>query len=317
MIFLSCPHEGADISQSLNRILSLHGSRPFVSDLFPSSPAIQLINDEFPSLSKPLRLFSFFKTRPMNYIIGKGLIVEKHAAVLNYPNERRTYLDANHRDVVRFSGPDDPSYRTMRNALATVVNEQRVLSGAELEAPPQYKEKIAIAAQKSALSRSFSVDDTVEDDWMVLDSIRMPGSCEWLMQRPNFLKWHDTLSPGIHWLRGRPGAGKSVTTSAVITFLREMDKDCCFYFFNSRDSKKASISTFLRSMAFQMGVLHPEIISIWGEASIERNDHNVLWRRLFLTGILEVQLNRPQYWIIDALDEARGGHELSKFLAKA
>lgn len=326
MIFLGCPHQGSDISQSLNRILSLHGSRPFVNDLFPSSPAIQLINDEFPSLSKSLHLFSFFETRPMNYIIGKGLIVEKHAAVLNYPNERRTYLDANHRDVARFSSPDDPSYRTVRNALATLINEQRVLSSTESDAPPRYTEKLGIASQqKSALSKLLHIDDTTEDFWMMLDSTRMPGSCAWLLQRANFIKWHESLSLGVYWLRGRPGAGKSVTSGAVVSHLREMRKDCCFHFFVGRDNKQASISNFLRSMAFQMGVLHPEIWAViteitssFDEASLmDRNDPNTLWRRLFLNGILRVRLSRPQYWVIDALDEARGGQELTTFLAKA
>lgn len=325
MIFLACPHQGSDISQSLNRILSLHGSRPFVNDLFPSSPAIQLINDEFPSLSTSIRLFSFFETRPMNYIIGKGLIVEKHAAVLNYPNERRSYLDANHRDVARFFSPDDPSYRTVRNALATLVNEQHTLSRAELEAPPSYTEKLGIATQhKSALGKSLCVDDTTEEEWMTLDSVRMPGSCEWLLQRTKFIKWHESLSPGIYWLRGRPGAGKSVTSSVAISHLRELRRDCCFYFFVGRDRKQASTSAFLRSMAFQMGVLHPEICSTileitssWGEGFTDRNDANVIWRKLFLHGILKVQLSRPQFWVIDALDEARGGQELMNFLAKA
>lgn len=326
MIFLGCPHQGSDISQSLNRILSLHGSRPFVNDLFPSSPAIQLVNDEFPSVSRSLHLFSFFETRPMNYIIGKGLIVEKHAAVLNYPNERRMYLDANHRDVARFSSPDDPSYRTVRNALATLVNEQRAISGVESDAPPRYTEKLGIATQqKSSLSKSLYVDDTIEDFWITLDSTRMPGSCAWLLQRTNFIKWHESLSLGVYWLRGRPGAGKTVMSGAVVSHLREQKKDCCFYFFVSRDNKQASISTFLRSMAFQMGVLHPEILAVitevtasWGEvSSMDRNDPNTLWRKLFLNGILRVRLSRPQYWVIDALDEARGGHELTNFLAKA
>lgn len=96
MFFLGVPHQGASIAQTLSRLLSFHGARPFVNELFPSSNTLSLLNEEFPRLSKQLRLFSFFETRPM---LGNRLIVDREAAVLGYTNEWRVYLDANHRDV--------------------------------------------------------------------------------------------------------------------------------------------------------------------------------------------------------------------------
>ncbi|KAB5528100.1 hypothetical protein GE09DRAFT_975274 [Coniochaeta sp. 2T2.1] len=127
--FLATPHQGADIALTLSRVLSVvNGKRQpsFVNDLFPQSPVVQSINDDFPRLcdsEESLQLFSFFETRPMNYGVGRGLIVDKHSAVMNYPRERRTHLDANHRDVARYTSPDDPSYITVRNALAALLTE--------------------------------------------------------------------------------------------------------------------------------------------------------------------------------------------------
>ncbi|KAI0123279.1 hypothetical protein BJ170DRAFT_687296 [Xylariales sp. AK1849] len=327
MFFLAVPHQGASISQTFNRLLSLHGSRPFVNDLIPSSPALQSINDEFPRLSLRLLLFSFFETRSMNYGVGKGLIVEKQAAVLNYTNERRTYLDANHRDVARFSSPDDPSYITIRNALATLIGEQRDTSTMvqpNVVSLSYHEDGESTFRLKDDLSKFLGVQDAPEDDLMSLDSCRLPGSCEWLLQRATFTEWRDALSSKVYWLRGRPGAGKSVISSAVISHLRQLDRDCCFFFFVRGDKGKVTINSFLRSMAFQMAILHPEVLNIiigiassWSETSIDKNDSNVVWRKLFLTGVLKARLNRPQYWIIDALDEARGGPELAAFLSKA
>lgn len=323
MFFLGVPHQGAAISQTLSRLLSLHGSRPFVNDLFPSSPVLQSLNEEFPHLSRDLRLFSFFETRPMNYGIGKGLIVEKHAAVLNLPNERRTYLDANHRDVARFSSPEDPSYLTVRNAMATLIDELRTATIAP-EPLIEYSGDINVASVKDRLAKFLGVQDAPEDDFMALDSLRLPGSCEWLLQRSTFTEWRDALSSKVYWLRGRPGAGKSVISSAIISHLRELEKDCCFFFFIQGDKNKVTVNSFLRSMAFQMAVLHPEILtavldtaSNWSDTSIDKNDSSLVWRKLFLGGILKIRLNRPQYWIIDAMDETRGGQELTAFLSKA
>ncbi|KAH9909403.1 hypothetical protein F4778DRAFT_229652 [Xylariomycetidae sp. FL2044] len=326
MFFLGVPHQGAAIAQTLQRLLSLHGARPFVNDLLPSSSALESLNDEFPVLSKDLRLFSFFETRPMNYGIGNGLIVEKHAAVLNYPNERRTYLDANHRDVARFSSADDPSYLTVRNALATLIDEQRentMISELMPVGENQVQDKVDTRSMDS-LCKFLGVQDAPEDDLMILESFRLPGSCEWLIQRPAFTDWKDKLYSKVYWLRGRPGVGKSVISSFVISHLRELSRDCCFFFFVQGDKGKASIQSFLRSMAFQMAILHPEILHIlldtakkWGETTLDKNDVSSLWRKLFISGILKVKLNRPQYWVIDAVDEVRDNVELTSFLSKA
>ncbi|RYP80818.1 hypothetical protein DL769_002288 [Monosporascus sp. CRB-8-3] len=215
VFFLATPHQGAGIAQLLSRVLALApGSRPFVNDLSPQSGMLQSINEEFPRYSQDLQLFSFYETQPMYYGIGKGLIVEKHCAVMNYPNERRTYLDANHRDVARFSAPSEPSYVLIRNALAMTVENQR----------------------------------------SSLDSGRQEVEHDGLVALSRFLEAFSELS----------------------------------YLSNN-----------------------------WKDTPIDKVDHNPVWRRIFSAGLLKVRLKRPQYWVIDALDECRNGSELIKFLGKA
>ena len=190
LFFLGTPHQGSGLSQALHRIISLTGSRPFLSDLFPQSPAIQAINEEFPILSQSLRLFSFFETKPMNYGVGKGLIVEKESAVLNYPNERRTHLDANHRDAARFPSPRDPSYLTVRNALAAVIEESR-------QNTQQTHTQLALALREK-LCRFLDVQDAPEEELMTRDALWLPGSCEWLTRKQSF------VGPAVPWISYRP-----------------------------------------------------------------------------------------------------------------
>ena len=317
IFFLATPHQGADLAQTLSRILAVAlGPRPFLQDLSPDSPVLESINEEFPRHCSHLQLFSFFENKPMNYIVGKGLIVNKQCAVMNYVNERKMYLEANHRDVARFNSPNDPSYIAIRNALATYIEDKR---GSKESA----REQVGYD-QLEALNKFLAISDAPEDDVMIQDSIRLLGSCEWFPQKDYFQQWKDAACSRVLWMRGRPGAGKSVLSGHIINYLRDLNRDCCFFFFSGSDKPKVTINLFLRSMAWQMAVMHSKILSTvlevaanWQDGAVSKVDHNPIWRRLYLRGILKVRLNRPQYWVIDALDECKGASELVAFLTRA
>ncbi|TGJ86392.1 hypothetical protein E0Z10_g2344 [Xylaria hypoxylon] len=316
VFFLATPHQGAGVAQLLSRFLALAGPRPFVNDLFPQSDTLQVINEEFPRYSQSLQLFSFYETQPMYYGIGKGLIVEKHCAVMNYTNERRTYLDANHRDVARFSTPKDPSYILVRNALATTVNSLRALVKPE--------KKGFEHVELEALSKFLGVSGAPEDDLITNESRRLPGSCQWLVQKDSFQQWFNALTSKFFWLQGLPGAGKTMLASHVINHLHASSLDCCYFFFSHGDESKDTINALLRSMAWQMIVMHPDaftsilnVTNSWAEPPIDKVDHIPVWRRVFAAALLKIKLKRPQYWVIDSLDECKNSSELMFFLRKA
>ena len=123
IFFLATPHRGSDLAETLSRILSVSpGDRPFVGDLHPSSKAIQSINEEFPRYSDDLQLHSFYETQPMQLGLKKGLVVKRDSAILEYWNERATYLDADHRHVCKFESQTSANFRAVRNALAASFN---------------------------------------------------------------------------------------------------------------------------------------------------------------------------------------------------
>ncbi|KXG50320.1 uncharacterized protein PGRI_062870 [Penicillium griseofulvum] len=316
IFFLATPHQGANLAQTLSRLLQVvPGSRPFVQDLFPGSQALQLINEEFPRLCDDLKLFSFYETKPMNYVFGRGLIVDKTSAVMNYVNERKMYLNANHRNVARFTSTNDPSYLAVRNSLAAYIDSKRYL---QISETGQIKED-----QLEVLNTFLGFSEAPEGDLMNQDDSRVPGSCDWLLEKPFFERWLDCSCSQLLWLRGRPGAGKTILTGHVINHLRNLGQDCCFFFFKEEDKSKVTINSFLRSLAWQMARLHGEILSAvldaagtWQDATISKADHNSVWQRLYLRSLLKIHLIKQQYWVIDALDESKGGSELMSFLAK-
>ncbi|TPX18252.1 uncharacterized protein E0L32_002761 [Thyridium curvatum] len=316
LFFLATPHQGADLANSLDRILALiPGSRPFVKDIMPHSPVLQAINEEFPRYCGNLQLFSFFETKPMLYGIGNGLIVEKHCAVMNLPNERRNYLNANHRNVARFTSPEDPCYLTVRNTIATLIGSLRRKG---TKASQEIGQDRIIALRKL-----LRVVENPEDDIHMLDTRRLQGAGDWLLQKQPFVEWRDAYSSELLWLRGRPGAGKSFLAGNVVNHLRGLGHDVSWFFFSSSNETKSNPSAFLRSMAYQMAVIHPEVLAtITGtfdreDSAIDQIDHHAIWRQIFLSGVLKTKLDRPQHWVIDAMDECKASSDLVNFLTKA
>lgn len=49
------------------------------------------------------------------------MILEKDSSILGYPGEVSQPLNANHHDVCKYSGRDDPNYVTIRSVLKTLV----------------------------------------------------------------------------------------------------------------------------------------------------------------------------------------------------
>ena len=314
IFFLATPHRGSDIAQTLTRILQIvPGARPFVQDLHRNSLATQSINDEFPQHCHDLQLFSFYETLPMSYGVGKSLIVDKDLATLGYRNERTAYLDANHRDICKYTSPTDPSYLTVRNALASVVDS--------LRGHDTLNQQIIDNEQRKLLDTYLGVSDGPEDDLMSVDGLRTAGSCTWLTLKESFLRWRDLGDTSVYWLSAKPATGKSILSGHVVQHLRDLNRDCSFYFFTHSDKAKSSIASFLRSMAWQMAYMHPGVLETVLDAfekdeKLVQADYRTLWRKVYLDGVLRVGFDRLQYWVVDALDECKAHDELIPLLLK-
>lgn len=316
IVFLATPHQGSALAQTLSRLISLiPGARPFVQDLTPQSGLLQSVNEEFPRICSDLQLLSFYETRAMNLGAKSSLIVEKQNAVMNVPNERRTLLDADHRNVAMFTSHHDPTYLAVRNALATIVSSQRDSSRSH--------DRVLAQEDQTFLNHFLGITDAPEDDLLTLDSTRLPGSCEWFLGKNYYKSWKEGVDSRFLWVRGRPGAGKSMLSGHVVNDLRENGVDCSFFFFQTSDNGKATANACLRSLAWQMAMLHPAVRAKIAELkadfkgnSIDMVDSGLVWRKIFLSRILKVRLDRPQFWVLDAMDECKGSIDLMGHLAR-
>jgi WD40 repeat protein len=164
-------------------------------------------------------------------------------------------------------------------------------------------------SQLKYLKEYLGIFESLEDDLILVEDARMPGTCEWLESRISYVEW-STFEPGtphILWVNGKPAAGKSVLAGYIINKLRRKG-NCSFYFFKYGDKSKSRLDNCLRSLAFQMACtdyhVQQTLLEMYkNDIKLDSNDERITWRKLFLSGIFQANLKR-HYWVIDALDES-------------
>lgn len=147
IIFLSTPHRGTNLADTLNRILQasiISSSKQFISELTKNSFTLQKLNEQFRHVAPKLDIVSFYETRMTPIGIKKNkvvchsrlvaahgvsfsdpfqMVLEKDSLVLGYPGEISRALDADHHGVCKFDSPDDPLYVNVRNVLKSLVRK--------------------------------------------------------------------------------------------------------------------------------------------------------------------------------------------------
>ncbi|OBT39306.1 hypothetical protein VE00_10073 [Pseudogymnoascus sp. WSF 3629] len=312
ILFLATPHRGADCAQLLSKVLNLvGGKRGYVNDLNRDSTALHSINDEFPDCCQDLILYSFYETIATSFAVTKSVIVGRDLATMGYTNEHRALIHANHRGICKYDSQTDPSYLTVRNALASVfaILRDRFASSKE-----------EFDTERRQLDDLLGVSDAPEDDFVSADSHRMEGSLEWLIIKENFQEWiHNAISP-VYSITAKPATGKTILSGKVIAYLRKLKKQCSFYFFRYNTKEKANVTSFLLSMAWQMGNCDKRILTtclnILEKDKNLKSDYRTTWRKLFLEGIFKIPCEEVHYWVIDALDESNNEAEIISLLMK-
>ncbi|KAK4126948.1 WD40 repeat-like protein [Parathielavia appendiculata] len=300
--FLGTPHRGSDSARLLKNILQVASSAPgFVTDLVRGSGALQSTNDEFRRYSADVELWSFYETQKLRTAGLSTLIVDPESATLGYREEKQMPMTADHRSICKFDDPSDQNYVIIRNALASTIKR--------IDAEKIESNALAQRGSIRTLASFLGATNQGEDDLFAVQDARVPGTCEWILEKQTYNEWKDLQhdAPPILWFGGKPATGKSVLAGFVVDDLRQSHMRCSYYFFKHGDTFKSKLSACLRSLAYQMasadtGIRESFIKLQEDRLRLDHDNERNLWRSLFTTELFR-GATVPHYWVIDALDE--------------
>lgn len=143
---------------------------------------------------------------------------------------------------------------------------------------------------------------------------RIPGTCEWLLSHPQYLKWVDKSSSNLLLVSADPGCGKSVLASFLTDKLKSSESEaklpstvCSFFFKDDNDEQDNALSA-LSAILHQLFSAKPQLIR-HGLKEFDRkgdkmfNEVHSLWN-LLATAIAD-RFAGNVICIIDGLDECK------------
>lgn len=304
IIFLSTPHRGSNLADTLDLILMLmfQPRRRYITELAPDSSAIEDINEQFRHVARKLSIVSFHETLFTSIAAKAVMVVTKDSALLGYDNEDSRGLKADHHTICKFEDENDSNYIIVHDVLKALVEKfSKPISGTHSRVTSNLIEDVRTLL---GLSRMPT------DDLNPLRKRWVPGSCEWVLKDAAIETWMRDLSKSqLVWYSAPPASGKSVLSSYIIHHLQTNKYDCQFYFFNYRDQKGRSLGGMLKSLLYQISCNVPEFAAEILAASsednfVDKSDYRLVWQKLFETLFFNRDFKSPIFWVIDGLDES-------------
>ena len=177
--------------------------------------------------------------------------------------------------------------------------EDEVVESHEARLPPAELEKI----QKWLKPTDYHAESSEFHRHLLS---RTPGTGSWLWETEPYRRWRQSPHHGGLWIKGVPGAGKSVLAASLVDHLRateDADTPILFFFFRHIILANRHPKSLMRDWLAQLlphsialqGALHPMVKA----GKIDSISDNVLWDCV-LKGLEDV----PQaFCVADALDE--------------
>ena len=125
-IFLGTPHRGstyaglAELVSGVAKVACFDRSANLLRDLRVDASILEVLDDSFSRLYLTYRftLFTFEESQGLGIPFMAGhKVVQSWSAHLGYIGEEKGVINADHRSMCRFSGPDAPGYGQLRRAI--------------------------------------------------------------------------------------------------------------------------------------------------------------------------------------------------------
>ncbi|EAQ85347.1 hypothetical protein CHGG_09361 [Chaetomium globosum CBS 148.51] len=316
IVFLSTPHRGSSHANSLNNLLSVMigtSNKGYVAELDSNSTSIEDLNEQFRSVSSPLRLASMYETLPTRVSPGiKKMIVGKDTGILNYPREISGPADADHHTVCKYRSRFDDNYILFITFLKQISRD--------LVPPGAVQERV------QTLESIFGIVESPMEDLEKFTSQGLQGTGEWLRGRKSFEHWLSNPSGEVRLfcLTGMPGTGKSTLAAMTIRHLQQtfLDQSCQYHFFTESQPTKKSLAYCLRSIAFQIATTHSafaeRLVRLHQDVgdALSSQKYQTIWAKVFQGILFKIDIGYTLHWVFDGVDEAENPQMLLKLVSQ-
>lgn len=236
-------------------------------------------------------------------------VVDDNSSYLNFPTiETTEHIGRNHRDMCRFTGPEDSEYKKVAAALRRMTTSPRkkLVPAASTSLTDEQEQKLQKALGFDQIdARQLNIKSSHAD------------TCKWLNGMQEYLDWLDADKfqehHGFLWIKGKPGTGKSTLMKFALAQARESMKDAVIFsfFFNARgrDLEKSTNGMY-RSLLLQLVGHVPQLgMIIYSTFRLESwsGQGEMQWttealKDLLTKGVKLLTHSNPVFFV-DALDE--------------
>ncbi|QYT05591.1 hypothetical protein H0G86_012480 [Trichoderma simmonsii] len=320
-LFFGVPHEGIAI-ESLVPLVKDSPNRSLLESLNKNSALLQRLEKDFSNAfgRNCLRIVSFYETENSPTAVetedGKWklfgdpkVLVDVFSATCG--SNKQHPINRNHSEMVKYNNEYDELYTRVRIALEPLVRRSQ---------------KKAVAVSTAVGINSRLTDENIvclrslsfrEQEHRFKEIQSAKDTCEWLLDDSQYQAWMNK-SRGLFWIKGNPGAGKSVLMKYAVTMMdrRKSGELVVSFFIHGRGTllQKTPLGVF-RALLNSMLISFPEYLSQLTERFNDQErrfgtyqENRWAWTKEELQEVMSEVLingtrNRPVTIFVDALDE--------------
>ncbi|KAF5657827.1 nb-arc ankyrin domain-containing protein [Fusarium denticulatum] len=339
VIFLGTPHRGSvdiaakgEVARSLLSALGVATTPVILDSLGLKNTDLERAQEEFSRLwhTSNFRVKTFQEGLILPKL-GKKVVPEYSSLIGNHQEHAET-LQADHLEMCRYSGKDDPNYRKVAGEILSTYLS--ITTSDRQESTGHYSPVPSVG-----VSQHVGDDFHSQASKVCLQSLWFPAisrryetlgspaeqTCHWLFDDENFQDWlsgrNKERHQGLIWIKGKPGSGKSMLMGEAFRRATQRQEKApapsqtAAFFFNGKgDELEHSAVGLFRSLIYQLCSKHPPFLycfqDIWNtkvKTTCFTAPEHIAWHEAELkTAFEKMMLQKRSSRVlifIDALDE--------------
>ncbi|KAF5637157.1 hypothetical protein F52700_4894 [Fusarium sp. NRRL 52700] len=282
VIFLGTPHRGSvdiaakgEVARSLLSALGVATTPVILDSLGLKNTDLERAQEGFSRLwhANNFRVKTFQEGLILPKL-GKKVVPEYSSLIGNHQEHAET-LQADHLEMCRFSGKDDPNYRKVageiRSTYLLITTSNRQESTGHLEGKNNSQVlSVGVPQHLGDGTHNQASRFCLQSLWFPAinrryETLGNPANhtCHWLFDNESFQDWlsgqNQERNQGLIWIKGKPGSGKSILMGEAFRRVTQRQEKApapsqtAAFFFNGKgDDLEHSVVGLFRSLIYQL-----------------------------------------------------------------